>query len=57
MYEAHEMTKETAIKTPVIRKKKPPIQTLRHEKSMETNQRLAEVFIARFVVIKFGYVT
>ena len=51
------MTKETAIKTPVIRKKKAPIQTLRHGKSMETNQRLADAFIARFVVIKFGYVT
>ena len=49
--------KKTAIKTPIIRIKELPIETLRHDKSMETNQRLAEAFIARFVVIKFGYVT
>ena len=51
------MTKQIVIYTPAIRKKTSDFQTLRHSKSMETNQRLAEAYDAGFDVIKFGYVT
>ena len=50
------MTKQIVIYTPAIRKKTSDFQTLRHSKSIETNQRLAEAYNTRFVVIKFGYV-
>lgn len=50
------MTKQIAVNTPTMRKYTPVIQTPRHDNIMETNQRLAEAYIARFVVIKFGYV-
>ena len=40
------MTKQIVIYTPAIRKKTSDFQTLRHSKSMETNQRLAEAYDA-----------
>ena len=52
------MTKQIVITAPAIGKTTSDFQTtLRHGKSMETNQRLAEAYNARFVVIKFAYVT
>ena len=49
-------TKQIVIYIPTKRLKTLHFQTVRYGKSMETNQRLAEAYNARFVVIKFGYV-
>ena len=52
------MTKQIVITTPAIRKTTSDFQTtLKHGKTIETNQRLAEANTTRFVVIKFAYVT